>query len=164
MQSEQKQSAPEASIISLSIFIALSLGVIGVLVTQTQVKFGYNATTVGSASLVLAIALFLFSLEFFILCVSHPDRVEYFGFIGSTLYGIGVTSMIVGISLTLKAFQMCFLSYLFLSLLLVGYGVYYAIRIRSLGFEEPRWKRVLIRVICFAIIIAGYPLVTTVGG
>lgn len=161
---EHKQSAAEASITSLAIFIAICLAILGLLITQTQANFGYNAPTVASFSLVFAIALFVVAIEFFILCISYPDRAEYFGFIGSTMYGIAVALMIVAISLTLEAFQMRFFSYLILTLLLLGYGFYYRIRIKSLLSKEQSRERNIVRGMCALIIAVGYILVSTVGG
>lgn len=162
---EHKQSAAEASITSLAIFIAICLAILGLLITQTQANFGYNAPTVASFSLVFAIALLVVAIEFFILCISHPDRDEYFGFIGSTMYGIAVALMILAISLTLETFQMHFFAYLILSAALLLYSVYYGIRIKSLVSEEGLHRgRIIVRGIWFTIIVVGYILVSTVGG
>ena len=163
-QNETKSRAILASITSLSIFIALSAGIIGFLVIQATFEFGYNAATVACGSFIFAISMFLLSLEFFIMGIFHSDHIDYFGFIGSCLYGIGLMSMIVGIALALMTFGMCILSYSFLTLLLVGYGIYYGIRVKRVGVESPCVWRVSLRVIYFLILVAGYFLLSTVGG
>lgn len=162
--SEAKIRAAQASIMSLSIFVALSAGIVACLIVKTDFDFSYNAATVASASFVVAISSFLLAVEFFIQSIYHIEHIDYFGFIGAASYGIGLMSMVVGISLAIAAFGMCALSYLLLSLLLVGYGVYYGIRVRKVGVEAPRVWRVSLRAVYFLLLIVGYILVSTVGG
>jgi len=153
--------ASEVSITSLSIFIALSIGVISFLVTTESILFGYNAVTVSSGMLLLAVSLFFISLEFFILSILHKDHLSDFAFYGSSLYGVGLTSMIVGVSIALRAFGLHCISIIFLALLLVGYSIYYSVRIMKLGLEKPKVSRIGVRAVCFILLIAGFPLLFT---
>lgn len=163
-QQRTRTTTAEVSILALSIFVLLSIATIGFLVSRPPFEFGFNAATIASGSLLFAVSLFLVSLEFFILAIGYPQRITYFSFIGSSLYGIGLMSMIVGITMALQSFQMGFIPYLFLTLLVVGYIIYYVIRIIKIGLEKPYLWRIVSRVICFSILGIGYLLLSKIGG
>jgi hypothetical protein len=160
----RKVRAAQASITSLSIFVALSMAVIGLVVLWEPIVFGYNATVVSSISLTLAIALFFIALEFFILCIYHSEYIDWFGLLGSCLYGLGATCMMVGISISLTAFGIRQLSFIFLSVTLVGYLVYYALRMSKLGREDRSNIRLAFRGVCISVLVIGYFLLFSIGG
>jgi hypothetical protein len=161
---DRKIKSAQSSITSLSIFIALSVAVIGLLISQPSVEFSYNAIVISSASLTFAIVLFLVSLEFFILCIYRCEHIDWFGLIGSCLYALGVIFMIVGISIGIVAFGIKELSFMFLSFTFLGYLIYYILRIRKLGKEDNFKTRMAFRGIHLFIIVIGYIFVATVGG
>ena len=162
--SANEAGAEQASITSLSIFVALSAAMTGFLVSQTDFNFGYNAAAVACVSFMFAISVFLISLEFFIVAIFQQQHINYFGFRGACLYGVGLMCMIVGMSLTLKAFGMSILSYAFLSAMLLGYTSYYYLRWKKVGVESPLGWRIALRVIYFLLLGVGYLLLSTVGG
>ena len=102
----RKLKAAEVSITSLSIYVVLSAAIIGFLASQTPLKFGYNATVVSSGCLLVAIVVFLVAVDFFILCIYHCQHIDWFGLVGSCLYGLGAMVMVVGIAVSLVAFEM----------------------------------------------------------
>lgn len=161
---QERTTTAEVSILALSIFVVLSIGIIGFVVSRSPFEFGFNATTIASGSLLFAVSLFLLSLEFFIIAIFYPQHIAYFSFVGSSLYGIGLMSMIVGIAMALRSFQMGFVPYLFLTWLFVGYIIYYVIRVRKLGFEKPYFGRIVIRLLCFSILGIGYFFLSRMGG
>jgi hypothetical protein len=160
----RKIKSAQSSITSLSIFIALSVAVIGLLLSRPSVEFGYNAIVVSSVSLTFAIVVFLFALEFFILCIYHCEHIDGFGLVGSCLYALGVMFMIVGISVGIVAFGIKELSFIFLSFAFFGYLVYYILRVWKLGREDNFKTRMAFRSIHLFIIAVGYVFVATVGG
>ena len=160
----RKVRAAQASITSLSIFVALSVAVVGLMVSREPVGFGYNAIVVSSISLALAIALFFVALEFFILCIYHCEHIDWFGLLGSCLYGLGAMCMLVGISVSLVAFGMRELSFIFLSMVFLGYLVYYALRMSKLGQEDRFKTRMAFRGACILVLAIGYLFLFRVGG
>ena len=72
--------------------------------------------------------------------------------------------MLVGILLALLAFGMRTQSYVFLSLVLVGYLMYYALRIAKVGRETPFKTRMELRGASLLVLCSGYVFLTTVGG
>lgn len=164
IQQRTRTTTAEVSILALSIFVLLSVAIIGFLVSRSPFELGFNAATIASGSLLFAVSLFLISLEFFIVAIFYPQHIAHFSFIGSSLYGIGLMSMIVGITMALQSFQMGFIPYLFLTWLIVGYTIYYVIRIIKLGFEKPYLWRIVSRVICYSILGVGYLLLSKIGG
>jgi len=161
---DRKVRAAQASITSLSIFVVLSVAMIGLLVSPAPVTFGYNATVVSSVFLMLAIVSFLIALEFFILCIYHCKHIDWFGFRASCLYGFGAMCMVVGISVSLLAFGIRALSIVFLSAASVGYLGYYTVRIWKLGREDPFKTRMLFRGVSLLLLVIGFVFVTTLGG
>jgi hypothetical protein len=161
---DRKIKSAQSSITSLSIFIALSVAVIGLLLSRPSVEFGYNAIVVSSVSLTFAIVVFLFALEFFILCIYHCEHIDGFGLVGSCLYALGVMFMIVGISVGIVAFGIKELSFMFLSFAFLGYLVYYILRARKLGREDNFKTRIASRIVHMLIVVVGYVFVATVGG
>lgn len=162
---DNKIRAAQASIASLSIFVALSAAMIGILAFQPSHEFGYNAWVVSSGSLMIAIVFFLLSAEYFILCLYYCDHIDLFGLIGSCAYGFGVICMIVGIALALKVFGLGVLPYVFVSLALLGYTAYYLLRLWKLRGQESAFAaRIAIRIASLLLLIMGFVFLSTVGG
>jgi len=161
---ERKIRSSQSSITSLSIFVALSAAMIALLLTQTSIEVGYNAAFVSSVSFAVAIALFFIALEFFILCIYHCELIDFFGVKGSCLYALGVTFIILGISTSLIVFGLRELSCIFLTVVLIGYSVYYGMRWRKLGRETDFTMRKSSRIAIFSIIGVGYCFIFTLGG
>lgn len=161
---DRKIKSAQSSITSSSIFVALSVGIIILLLTQPSIKFGYNATVLSAGSLTFAIVLFLIAIEFFILCIHHCEHIDLFGLVGSCLYALGAMSIVIGISVGLVALGMRPLSYLFLSVAFLGYLFYYIVRMRKLGREGNFKTRMTFRGVYLMQIILGYIFIATVGG
>ncbi len=161
---DRKVRSAQASITSLSIFVALSVAMIGFLASQTSVEFGYNAVVVSSGSLTFAIVLFLIALEFFILCIYQCQHIDWFGLVASCLYVLGAMCMVVGISVSLVAFGLPALSLMFLSVAFLGYLMYYALRLWKLGREDRFKTRMLFRGVSLLLLAIGYAFVATLGG
>lgn len=162
---DRKLRAAQASITVLSIFIALGVAVVVLTVSQHIVTFGFNATIISSASLMVAIILFLIAIEFFVLCIYKCEHIDWFGLVGSCLYSFGLEFMIVGIAISMVAFQIRALSYIFLTIALVGDVLYYSLRMKRLKKEETYFTtRIIIRGVCLLILVAGFILTCKVGG
>ena len=161
---DRKIKSAQSTITSSSIFVALSVGMIILLIAQQSVKFGYNATVISAGSLAFAIVLLLIAIEFFILCIHHCEHIDWFGLVGSCLYALGAMFIVVGISVGLVAFGMRPLSYLFLSVAFLGYLFYYIVRMRKLGREANFKTRMTLRSVYLLQVILGYIFITTVGG
>lgn len=154
----------EISISALSIFVAISIASVGFITTRTSISVGYNAATAGIATLLFAVAMFLVSMEFFLLAILNRQQLAYFGMVGSTLYGVGAIAMVVGVSLLLVVLNLSFLPYLFLAWVALLYVIYYAIRawkIRTNGESPFRW---IVRGVLAAEVAAGFYLITALGG
>jgi len=162
---DRKLRSAQASVTALSIFIALSVAVVALTVSRHTVSFGFNATIISSASLMVAIILFLIAIEFFILCIYKCEHIDWFGFIGTCLYSFGVGFMVVGIAISMVAFQIRALSYIFLTIALLGNVSYHSLRMKKLKKEETYFcTRIAIRVACLLILVVGFILTWKVGG
>lgn len=152
----------ELSISALSIFVAVSIAAIGFVATRSPETFGYNATTIAIGSLLFAVSVFLVSLEFFLLAVRHTEHYGYFGFLGSTLYGFGVWSMIIGICLTLVGLDLRVLGYLLLAWVSFLYFCYYLTRVHRFWGEEKSKLNWYVRGSFLVEIGAGFYLMGSV--
>lgn len=161
---DRKIKSAQSTITALSIFIALGVATIGLLVSRPSVEFGYNATVISAVNLIFAIVLFLLAIEFFILCIHHCEHIDWFGLAGSCLYALGAMFIVVGISVSLVAFGMRPLSYVFLSVSFLGYLSYYMVRMRKLGREDNTKTRMIFRSVYLLQVILGYIFIATVGG
>lgn len=162
---DKKLRSAQASVTALAIFIALSVAVVAFTVSERTVTFGFNATIISSAILMVAIILFLIAIEFFILCIYKCEHIDWFGFVGSCLYSFGSGFMIVGIALSMVVFQIRALSYIFLTIALVGNVAYYSLRMKQLKKEETYfYTRIAIRVACLLILVVGFILTWKIGG
>jgi len=163
----RKIVSAQASITSLSIFIALSVAIIGLMLASTTdrtLEFTYNAIVVSSGCFMTAIVLFLVALEFFILCIYHCEHIDWFGVTASCLYLMGAICMVIGISVSFISFGIRELSFMFLTLAFLGYLAYYALRIWRLERENYFGTRMAFRLIFLLLMATGYALISTVGG
>ena len=161
---DRKLRSAQASITSLSIFVALSVVMMALVVSQQPVTFGFNSTVVSAGSLMFAIILFLIALEFFILCIYHCEHIDWFGLAGSCLYSFGLMSMIFGIALSMVVFEIRELSFMLLSIASIGYVVYYSLRWYKLKKEIYSTTRIVIRFLSFIILIIGFIFASNMGG
>lgn len=161
---DRKIKSSQSTITASSIFVALGVATMALLVSQPSVKFGYNATVISAVNLIFAIVLFLVAIEFFILCIHHCEHIDWFGLVGSCLYALGAMFIVVGISVGLVAFDMRPLSYVFLSVSFLGYLSYYIMRMWKLGREGNIKTRMIFRGVYLLQVILGYIFIATVGG
>jgi len=148
----------EMSIVSISIFAAICLAVMALLMTRPDFEVGLNIYSLASGTLLLAMLFFIFANDFFLLMIFYPKK-QFFGIAGSGLYGLGEISMVVGIALALKALAACFIGYLFLSVFTLGFVAYNVIRFWQLGLESSVVTRIILRVLNFLILIIGYVII-----
>jgi hypothetical protein len=154
-QWDGRTKVTELSIASLSIFVAICLAIIAVLVTRPGFQVGLNAFTLAGGALLFAVLLFLFANDFFLLMIFHSKN-EFFGVAGSALYVLGEILMVIGISISLKALTTPIFGSLFLIGFTLGFITYNALRIWQVGLESPVKTRLTLRAVSLAILILGY--------
>jgi hypothetical protein len=148
----------ETSVVSISIFTAICLGLMVVLMTRSSFQVGLNPASIASGALLLAILSFIFSNDFFLLTIFY-SQYEVFGIAGSMLYGLGEVAMIIGISIALKALATTLIAYLFLGAFTLGFITYNAIRICKIGLERPARVRLVMRGILLLLLVCGYIMI-----
>lgn len=145
-----RTAALEISIVSLSIFVAVCMGLMAVLMTRPSFQVGINAASIASGTLLVAILLFIFANDFFILMIYYTQH-KHFGLFGSILYGLGEVLMIVGISIAMNALATSMLAYIFLGVFTLGFITYNVIRFYTLRFESPAGRlRLVLRALSLA--------------
>lgn len=157
-RNEQGTKVTEMSIVSISVFAAICLGLMAALVTRPDFEIGLNTYSVASGALLLGILFFIFGNDFSLLTIFYSEK-RFFGIAGTGLYGLGEASMIVGISLALKALAACLIGCLFLSVFTLGFLAYNAIRLWQVGLESPVVPRITLRVLNFLILVIGYVII-----
>ena len=160
-QNGARSKVTELSIVSLSIFAAICLGLMAILLTRPAFEVGFNASSVASGALLLALLFFLFANDFFLLMIYYPDH-RFFGIAGSALYGLGEVSMVVGSSLALKALATAMIGYLFLAAFTLGFVAYNVIRVWQVGLERPIKVRLSLRTLSLFLLISGYVIISKV--
>ena len=151
----QRTAVTETSVASISIFIAICLGLMVVLMTRSSFQVGLDPASIASCALLLAILAFIFSNDFFILRIFHPEQT-FFAYVGSILYIFGEVFMIIGISMTLKALATALISCLFLGIFTVGFVTYNVLRIYKIRHEDLGKMRIIIRLIAFLLLASGF--------
>ncbi len=154
----QRTTVTEASVVSISIFTAICLGLMVVLMTRSSFQVSLNPASIASGALLLAILAFIFSNDFFLLRIFHPEYTV-FAFIGSSLYVLGEVAMIIGISMALKALATALIAYSFLGAFTVGFLTYNFIRFYKIRLEDPVKVRLLIRVFAFLLLVSGFIMI-----
>lgn len=150
----QRTAMTEMSIVSISIFTAICLGLMVVLMTRSSFQVGLNPASAASGALLLAILSFVISIDFFLIRIHHPEHTE-FAFIGSILYGLGEICMIIGIAMGLKALATAMIAYLFLAIFTFGFIIYNVFRIYKIGLESPVKIRLLMRGFLLLLLASG---------
>jgi hypothetical protein len=154
----QRTAVTETSVASISIFTAICLGLVVVLMTRFSFKVGLDPASLASCALLLAILTFIFSNDFFILRIFHPKHT-FFAYVGSILYVFGEAFIIIGISMALKALATTLISYLFLGIFTVGFVTYNILRICKIKHEDAGKVRLIIRLVAFLLLVSGFVMI-----
>lgn len=149
----------QSGLISLSIYVAMCIAIFMLLLIRAPLQLGCNSFTVAAAVLLLAIVLFIFSIEYLLLAIYYAQYLEYFRFIAHSLYGFGQTLMIIGGSMVLNTLGAKQLGLVLLTIFAIGYIIYYITRILKLGLQTPKLKRVFVRLCLFLLIGLGYYII-----
>lgn len=152
-------AARQSNIVALSIYSAICMATLAVLIMHSSFPLGFNSFTVAGSILLFTLIFFILSIEFSLLAIYAIEHLEYFAFIGSALYGIGLTLMVIGISMVLNTLDMEQLAYVVLTIFAIGYMLYYIIRILKLGLETVAATRIVLRNCSFLLIGLGYYLI-----